>query len=194
MCAAYEETKMAVSDVFSLKAGVLSCQQSFSAPYIASGALVSANQGLQLQDIPTLPLLPQEYFLGAPNTGAKEGRLLLQTQNNGAGVVTILDSQIPPRGIVGPPAINGNQAICGLVAPAQSGTVTIASGSRSVTVANSAITLNSIVMVTAMMATPDDTATSFSCVMSDDGSGFQIVANANATAGTNLAYFIVRYS
>ena len=75
----------------------------------------------------------------------------------------------------------------------QAGTSTIAAGQQNAPqVANTAITANSIVLLTPVQANTDATATSFTVVL-QAGVGFTVRANANATANTVVGYFIAEY-
>ena len=149
---------------------------------------------LTFQDVPALPLLPQQHIFTSPSAsggGDQEGVLQLFTYNNGGFVVELVNTEVPPRGAVGPPALVGTQAIWGMVSPAQSGIATIPLGAATIAVANTAITAGSVVMATGTGAA-DATATTFDVALTA-GTGFAINANANATAAKQVSWFVVKY-
>lgn len=151
----------------------------------------SSSAILALQSAPLTPLLPQRYVLvNASGTagGFDEGRLQLFTYDNNNFVTTLVDSQVPPRGAG---AVLGTQAIFGLMSGAQAGIATIPLGAATIAVANNAITASSIVLVSGAGA-PDATALSFNVVI-NAGVGFNITANAAATAAKAVSFFVVRY-
>lgn len=74
----------------------------------------------------------------------------------------------------------------------QVGTATILATAQSVSVADTAITASSVVLVQVSGVAPDASAKSFSVALSD-GVGFDIVADAPATADVVLTYFVAKY-
>jgi hypothetical protein len=174
---------------------------------VSRGDLISGSTGIfvtdeaaaggaqmTFQSAPALPLTAQGAKMVVLSAGplGTEGCLNVFTLNTaGAQVQTVASTQIPPRGVVGPPAITGGQAIWGLVAPSQSGVATIGIGVATIAVANTAVTAASIIMVTPTGA-PDTTAFSFNITLAA-GVGFTITANANANANKTVSWFVVRY-
>lgn len=76
--------------------------------------------------------------------------------------------------------------------PLRFGTATIAVGTGNIAVPDTAITLNSIVVCWGLGAI-DTTATSFSVDNLVAGTGFSIVADANATAAKQVGFAVLRY-
>lgn len=122
----------------------------------------------------------------------------------GNGIYPLISSQLPARGYPYPnpapyapafvAAVTGRQAIWGFTNAYQANSATLtplSSAPFSVRVANTAITTNSIVLLTAQ-GPFDATATAFR-VVNVPGIGFDIVANANATANVVINYFVARY-
>jgi hypothetical protein len=127
--------------------------------------------------------------------GDGEGCLKVFNTSAGALVSSIVSSQVPPRGIValGPqPAVPGDHAIWGMVAPFQSGTATIPAAATTVAVANTAVLAGTIVMVTPTLidATAGAGATSVAVTA---GTGFTIEVSAATTADLPVNWFIVHY-
>lgn len=75
--------------------------------------------------------------------------------------------------------------------PLREGVATIAIGQSLINVPDAAITANSMVMV--MGITNDATANVFAVDNISVGAGFDIRANANATAATNVRWWVLRY-
>jgi hypothetical protein len=98
----------------------------------------------------------------------------------GAGIV--LDTTADTVTVTGPLAAQLSQV----------GQATILAAASSVSVVDADITASSKVFVQVVGAAPDATAKSFSVALSA-GVGFDIVADAAATAGTVLDYFIAAY-
>ena len=106
-------------------------------------------------------------------------------------VAFLVSTQVPPRGLVGPPVVNGDQAIWGMIGDYQSGSATVALLSTSIQVANTAVLATTIVMATPLLI--DATATHFA-VSVQAGVGFTITVNAApTTAALPFNYFVVRY-
>ena len=158
-----------------------------------SDSLSNGSASVTMTNLPTLPLTSQGAKLNVLSTGPLEGLLTVFTLNTaGAQVQTIASSQVPPRGVVGPPVVAGTQAIWGMVAPSQSGTAIIANGSQNIIVANTAITANSIIMVSGN-GVVNATAEFFTTTV-QVGVSFTISANAAATvADVGVNWFIVHY-
>jgi hypothetical protein len=76
--------------------------------------------------------------------------------------------------------------------PLRVGNATIAPATGSIAVADTAITLNSIVVCWGL-GPIDNTATSFSVDNLAAGVGFSIVCDANATAAKQVGYAVLRY-
>jgi hypothetical protein len=121
---------------------------------------------------------------GAVSLGcAATAQLTVGNPAQGAGVV--FDCSADTVVITGPVAAQLSQV--------GQATIEAAGGTPDrVAVADTAITAASKVFVQVQGAAPDATATSFAVLLSD-GVGFDIVANAAATADTVLDYFIAAY-
>lgn len=107
-------------------------------------------------------------------------------------VAFLVSTQVPPRGLVGPPVVNGDQAIWGMIGDYQSGiaTIPLAGAVTTIQVANTAVLATTIVMATPLLI--DATATHFA-VSVQAGVGFTITVNAAPTVALPFNYFIVRY-
>ena len=105
----------------------------------------------------------------------------------GNDLITIGD----PRGSVGPPILPANSEIFGFTSGYQAGTATIGAGTPSVSIFNTNITSNSIVLAW-IQEFFDNTLTAVQVGLVN-GSGFTILGNANATGAVSVAYFIFRY-
>lgn len=179
--------------ITALNGSVSAVRGFFTQVAIEDDSAAGGDAGLFLFNRPLLPLLPQQYTVTVPSSGTPEGILTVRNRDAaGANLIELASSQIPCRGLVGPPVVNGNQAIWGLTAPSQSGTASLAATTSSVVITNTAVLAGTIVMVTVEGAAPDATATSFS-VENQVGASFTIHANAAATADTTLQWFIVHY-
>jgi hypothetical protein len=147
---------------------------------------------------PAAQLFPQEVITAVPSNNLQNltpeclNVYIKDTASSAVIVQKLVSSQVPARGLVGPPVVAGDRAIYGLVSTAQSGRAAMAATTSAVVIANTAVTANTVVMVTVEGAAPDTTATSFSVAMGV-GVGFTIHANAAATADTTLQWFIVHY-
>ena len=119
---------------------------------------------------------------------------LSYTDNAGGGTNYPL---LTATGSGGPPATAVSVALpqfVGHTSVAQCGQAGFGTGTSvlSLPIANPLITANSIGLISVVGATPDATATTFSVVLTP-GVGFTVKANANATAPTNIVWFVARY-
>jgi hypothetical protein len=174
--------------------GNVACPTASVGVLTLQGVPSGSSPEVSFNNSPLLPLLPQEYVIANGNStggGVQEGCLQVFTYNNGGFVGELVNTFIPPRGVVGPPVVAGTQAIWGLTSGAQAGTATIPLGAATVAVANTAVGAGTIIMLSGNGAA-DATALYFNPVITP-GTGFAINTNANATAAKAVNWFIVRY-